>query len=180
LCRNLVALTMLRLILEYLIPVNMYMGLMPSNELLELYGLNLWSKISQAVKQGRLGTLNNLIQENQMLFLHRGTFLILESLKKYAFRNLLKKVYLCNKDLPGMTKAAQVSIHVISAAVKSFGELDLSQDSIECMIAGLIHERLALGYISHGNAVVFKRDNAFPKLVDLHGIGSLNGRMDVS
>ncbi|QQP41972.1 Uncharacterized protein FKW44_016496, partial [Caligus rogercresseyi] len=83
-----------RAILIYLIPVKMLLGQMPSQGLLSKYGLNEFSEVVKAVREGNLLRLQSALEANEKAFIKYGIFLILEKLKVITYRNLFKKVAL--------------------------------------------------------------------------------------
>ncbi len=81
-----------RLILLYLAPLKLMRGQVPSEAMLNQYGLLELLPVAQAVREGNLSKLAAALSEHQMFFIQWGVFLILERLRIVCYRNLFKKV----------------------------------------------------------------------------------------
>lgn len=117
-----------RLILMYLIPVKMFLGHMPTRQLLEKYNLLQFYEVAEGVKyanllnilkhffkviliifqwqlrflnfrSGNLLRLDEALREHEHFFIQCGIFLMLEKLKIITYRNLFKKVYVFIKNI---------------------------------------------------------------------------------
>ncbi|KAJ6924285.1 enhanced ethylene response protein 5 isoform X2 [Populus alba x Populus x berolinensis] len=82
----------IRMILKYLIPVKLSIGILPQDRLLEKYGLIEYSNVVQALKRGDLRLLRQALQEHEDRFLRSGVFLVLEKLELQVYQRLLKKM----------------------------------------------------------------------------------------
>ncbi|KAF6779743.1 hypothetical protein AHF37_01042 [Paragonimus kellicotti] len=122
-----------RLILIYLIPVKMLLGVFPYASLLTKYNLNEFLGISEAVKAGNLQQMDSELNKYESFFLSCGVYLILEKLKLITYRNLFKKV--C-----AIMKTHLLPIDVFTAALRLMGVDDIDQDETECILANLIYE----------------------------------------
>ncbi|VDN60165.1 unnamed protein product [Dracunculus medinensis] len=135
-----------RLILMYLIPVKMFLGHMPTIQLLIQYQLEQFSIVVETFAR------------HEDFFVECGIFLMLEKLKIITFRNLFKKV------------SHFVGSHVIPfdafmCALNWLGIDDIDQDELECIIANLICEKKIKGYISHQfKKLVLSKSSPFPPL----------------
>ncbi|VDK47683.1 unnamed protein product [Cylicostephanus goldi] len=81
-----------RLILIYLIPVKMFLGHMPTVELLKKYQLEEFHDVVEAVKEGNLAKLDQALEANEHFFIQCGIFLMLEKLRAITFRTLFKRM----------------------------------------------------------------------------------------
>ncbi|PSN41832.1 hypothetical protein C0J52_14506 [Blattella germanica] len=150
-----------RLILIYLIPVKMLLGNMPSKAVLEKYDLMQFLEVVQAVKQGNVLRLNNVIKQHEAFFIKCGIYLLLEKMKVLTYRNLFKKVYL-------LMKTHQIPLEALLTALKYMEITDLDLDETQCIVANLIYEGKIKGYISHlHKKLVVSKQNAFPTLSTL-------------
>ncbi|XP_053203290.1 PCI domain-containing protein 2-like [Panonychus citri] len=147
-----------RLILIFLIPVKMLLGVMPTQQLLEKYHLLPFAPIARAVKQGNLSDLVNALETYSDFFWKFGIYLILDKLKIIAYRNAFKKVCL-------IMKTHQVPIEAFRVILKFLRKEDVSIEEVNCILANLIFEGKIKGYISlaHQKLVVSKQ-NPFPPL----------------
>lgn len=146
-----------RLILMYLIPVKMFLGHMPSQQLLEHFDLRQFSDVVGSVKDGNLKELNASLQKHQHFFIKCGIFLMLEKLKGITYRNLFKKV------------ARILNTHLIKLdaflAVLHFLGTDIDADELACILANLIAQKKIKGYISHQKqTLVLSKQQPFPAL----------------
>lgn len=80
------------LILEYLICVKMYLGVLPSGEMMRAFPLDHLEDIITSVKTGNLKLYNLAMEKNLSYFIRKGVYLIVEQLKKYVYRSLFKKM----------------------------------------------------------------------------------------
>ncbi|KAH8076038.1 hypothetical protein JL721_21 [Aureococcus anophagefferens] len=145
-----------RAILEFLLPVRLRRGALPRRALLEKHGLAALAPLVDAVRSGDLGTFNAELAKNQMAFVRRGTFLLLEKVKILVYRNLFKKIYLVQG------KATQLKLHLFQRAFAWLG-CPTDMDEIECILANLIFKGLIKGYISHQKqTLVLSKKDPFP------------------
>ena len=136
-----------RLILQYLVPVKLLLGLQPTPALLEKYGLRELAVIALAVRRGDIRSFNTCMQENQLHFVHQGVYLVLEKLRMLVYRNLFKRVCMLSENYPKMRIAQfQQALAWLDAP------LDL--DEIECILANLIAQGYIKGYIAHNQRML--------------------------
>jgi len=147
-----------RLILIFLIPVKMLLGIMPVNVLLEKYQLTQFEPVVKAVKVGNLKALEEALEEHSDFFWKYGIYLILEKLKIIAYRNVFKKVCL-------ILQTHQVAIESFKIILEYLQEEEISLKEVNCILSNLIYEGKIKGYISlqHQKLVISKRD-PFPSL----------------
>ncbi|CAK5023027.1 unnamed protein product [Meloidogyne enterolobii] len=146
-----------RLILMYLIPVKMFLGHMPTQQLLLNYNLQQFSDVVTSVKDGNLRELNAALHKHQHFFIKCGIFLMLEKLKGTTYRNLFKKIALI------------LNTHLIKLeaflAILHFLGTDIDADELACILANLIAQKKIKGYISHQKqTLVIAKQKAFPPL----------------
>ncbi|CAH8529418.1 unnamed protein product [Dicrocoelium dendriticum] len=148
-----------RLILIYLIPVKMLLGIFPFPSLLEKYNLNEFLGISEAVKAGNLQKMDSELNKYEGFFLSCGVYLILEKLKLITYRNLFKKV--C-----AIMKTHLLPIDVFTTALRLMKVEDIDRDETECILANLIYEGKIKGYLAHQQQkLVVSKLQAFPALM---------------
>ncbi|KAL3119886.1 hypothetical protein niasHT_007014 [Heterodera trifolii] len=146
-----------RLILMYLVPVKMFLGHMPTQQLLVRYSLGQFADVAASVKDGNLRELNLALQKHQHFFIKCGIFLMLEKLKVITYRNLFKRV------------ASILNTHLIKLdaflAVLRFLGTDIDADELSCILANLIAQKKIKGYISHQRqTLVISKQTPFPSL----------------
>jgi hypothetical protein len=149
-----------KIILVYLIPVNMLRGYMPNEQLLLKYDLKPFAEIVNAVKQGNVLKFNRDMIEYEDFFIENGVYLFLEKLKMTTYRNLFKT---CARIL----NIAQIPIEAFESILRFLGEEDMDTDLCQCILSNLIYEGKIKGYISHKhNKLVISKDFkvAFPRL----------------
>ncbi|GMI97800.1 ENHANCED ETHYLENE RESPONSE 5, ectopic expression of seed storage proteins 1 [Hibiscus trionum] len=81
----------IRMILKYLIPVKLSLGILPETSLLEKYNLLEYNNVVQALKRGDLRLLRHALQEHEDQFLRSGVYLVLEKLELQVYQRLVKK-----------------------------------------------------------------------------------------
>ncbi|KAF2318148.1 hypothetical protein GH714_001146 [Hevea brasiliensis] len=107
----------IRMILKYLIPVKLSIGILPKDWLLEKYNLVEYRNVVQALKRGDLRLLRHALQEHEDRFLRSGVFLVLEKLELQVYQRLLKKIYIIQKQ-KDPSKAHQMKLEIIIKALK--------------------------------------------------------------
>ncbi|KAF6175331.1 hypothetical protein GIB67_021836 [Kingdonia uniflora] len=153
----------IRMILKYLIPVKLSIGILPTSWLLKKYSLLEYENVVQALKRGDLRLLRHALQEHEDRFLRSGVYLVLEKLELQVYQRLIKKIYIFQKQ-KDPSKAHQVKLEVIVKALKWLG-MDMDVDEVECIVAILIHKNLVKGYFAHRSKVaVLSKQDPFPKL----------------
>ena len=152
-----------RLVLQYLVPVKLILGVLPKVFLLEKYGLREYRAVVEAVQSGNVRQLNDALEKSQGEFIRQGTYLILEKLRAVVHRTLFKKVHLIQTEKQPQ-KANQVPLSLLRTALAWCGS-DMDIDEVECVVANLIYRRFIKGYISHkSRVVVLSKTDAFPVL----------------
>ncbi|EEF48057.1 enhanced ethylene response protein 5 [Ricinus communis] len=153
----------IRMILKYLIPVKLSIGILPSDGLLQKYNLTEYENVVKALKRGDLRLLRHALQEHENQFLRSGVYLVLEKLELQVYQRLLKKIYIIQKN-KDPSKAHQMKLEVIIKALKWL-EMDMDLDEVECIVAMLIFKNLVKGYFAHkSKVVVLSKQDPFPKL----------------
>ncbi|XP_052199595.1 enhanced ethylene response protein 5 isoform X1 [Diospyros lotus] len=153
----------IRMILKYLIPVKLSIGILPKISLLEKYNLVEYTNVVQALKRGDLRLLREALQVHEDRFLRSGVYLVLEKLELQVYQRLIKKIYFIQRQ-KDPAKAHQVKLEVIVKALKWL-EMDMDVDEVECIISILIFKNLVKGYFAHKSKVaVLSKQDPFPKL----------------
>ncbi|KAM1062089.1 hypothetical protein ACFX2I_026482 [Malus domestica] len=152
-----------RMILKYLIPVKLSLGILPNDWLLEKYNLVEYRNVVQALKRGDLQLLRHALEEHEDRFLRSGVYLVLEKLELQVYQRLIKKIYFIQKQKDPV-KAHQLKLEVIVKALKWL-EIAMDVDEVECIVAILIYKNLVKGYFAHkSKVVVLSKQDPFPKL----------------
>ncbi|XP_058738247.1 enhanced ethylene response protein 5 [Vicia villosa] len=153
----------IRMILKYLIPVKLSIGILPNHRLLEKYNLLEYGNIVLALKRGDPRLLRRALQDHEDWFLRSGVYLVLEKIELQVFQRLVKKIYIIQKQRDP-SRAHQVKLEVIVKALKWL-EIDMDVDEVECIMAMLIFKNLVKGYFAHKSKVaVLSKQDPFPKL----------------
>ncbi|XP_015889185.2 enhanced ethylene response protein 5 [Ziziphus jujuba] len=153
----------IRMILKYLIPVKLSIGILPEDWLLEKYNLVEYRNVVQALRRGDLRLLRHALLEHEDQFLRSGVYLVLEKLELQVYQRLIKKIYIIQKQ-KDPSKAHQLKLEVIVKALKWL-EMDMDVDEVECIVAILIYKNLVKGYFAHkSKVVVLSKQDPFPKL----------------
>ncbi|GAU30046.1 hypothetical protein TSUD_332150 [Trifolium subterraneum] len=153
----------IRMILKYLIPVKLSIGILPNHRLLEKYNLLEYGNIVQALKRGDPRLLRCALQDHEDWFLRSGVYLVLEKIELQVYQRLVKKIYIIQKQRDP-ARAHQVKLEVIVKALKWL-DIDMDVDEVECIMAILIYKNLVKGYFAHKSKVaVLSKQDPFPKL----------------
>lgn len=157
----------IRMILKYLIPVKLSIGIIPRDSLLQKFNLNEYSDVVLAIRRGDLRLLRHALQEHEDRFLRSGVYLVLEKLELQVYQRLIKKIYIIQKQ-KDPNKAHQIKLDVIVKALKWL-EIDMDLDEVECIMSILIYKNLVKGYFAHKSKVaVLSKQDPFPKLNGKH------------
>ncbi|KAI3724811.1 hypothetical protein L1987_64578 [Smallanthus sonchifolius] len=153
----------IRMILKYLVPVKLSIGILPKKALLEKYTLVEYSDIVLAMKRGDLRLLRHALEEHEDRFLRSGVYLVLEKLELQVYQRLVKKIYIIQKQ-KDPSKAHQIKLEMIVKALKWL-EMEMDLDEVECIMSILIYKNLVKGYFAHKSKVaVLSKQDPFPKL----------------
>ncbi|ETW05788.1 hypothetical protein H310_03472 [Aphanomyces invadans] len=151
-----------RRILQFLVPVKLILGVMPSAQLIETYNLTEFQGISKALQQGNIREFNQSLERYQDQFVQQGVYLLMEKLRAIVMRNLLKKVYVIR------TKKNQLKLVDFQTAVDFADSAELDMDALESLVANLIFKGYVKGYISHKlKILVLSKSNPFPPITDV-------------
>lgn len=169
----------LKKIVEYLVPLKLLKGYMPSNDLLIEYDLPFFVDIVREIRLGNVRRLSELFDIHQHYLIHLGLFLITDKLKTIAYRNLFRLMttifgdMLENKDqkekiplqffIPGFKKYSDPSFKNLESNDTESEESIL--DEIKCVLSNLIVQGVLKGYLSHAkNTLVLSKKEPFPQL----------------
>ena len=153
-----------RLILRYLVPVQMVLGRFASPALLRKYRLPYFVPLCRAVHRGDLKGFEQELEKNQTLFIQHGSYLLVERAKIITYRNFFKRVVEMQK-----VQSNKIDLKMFRRCLAAIG-IDMDTDEIECIVANLIYSGYIKGYIAHQHGkVVLSKENAFPSLADVAG-----------
>ena len=144
-----------RRILNYLLPVKLLRGRLPTERLLSKYNLKEFVPLVRGIRTGDLRTFNDALRDHQDTFIRRGTYLLLEKCKTVCYRNLFKRIY-------AVTNKTQLPLDHVARSFKWLG-MPIDLDEVECILANLIFRGYVRGYISHSKRMlVLSRKDPFP------------------
>jgi hypothetical protein len=133
----------------------MCLGVMPSDAIGRVYGLNELVAMGNAAKRGDVRLFEQLLQQHQTSFVRIGVYLVLEQVKIIAFRNLFRRIAL-------LSSSARLNLSLIQTILREMNE-EMDLDEIECIIANLIYQKKLNGYMSHKlRMLVMSKTDAFP------------------
>lgn len=142
-------------ILNYLVPVKLLRGRLPTIKLLEKYSLHEFLPLLNGMRTGNLMEFNDGLMKHQDLFIRRGTYLLLEKCKMICYRNLFKRVY-------KIVGSEQIKLELIARSFKWLG-MTIDLDEVECILANLIFKQYIRGYLSHAKKIlVLSKKDPFP------------------
>eukprot|EP00903_Cladosiphon_okamuranus_P015911 g14696.t1 len=130
-----------RRILNNLVPLRLRLGIYPTLQLLEKYGLERYHDFSVAIRRGDVRSFNLLLSKWEKVFINKGTYLLMEKCLMLVYRNLVKKIVVA-------TQTFKLPLRVVQFAFEKM-EHERDVDEIECLLANLIFRNLVKGYISH-------------------------------
>lgn len=147
-----------RLILAYLIPVQLCCGVLPSAEqgLLGKYQLEVFADFAKAIADANLALFDSALQTNQLLFVKLGLYQLMIVARRVVLYRVIQMVHHCYGDF-------KIPISAFQSALSKFEPYTV--DETESIIAVLIENKMIKAYIHHGlHIVVFanKQDPFIP------------------
>lgn len=145
-----------RLILAYLVPVQMCLGQLPTLDLINKYNLGMYQYLSLAIQQGNLALYDESLESNQFLFIKLGLFDLVIKARQLVFLQILKAVHSTWGD-------SKVPTTLFHEAISKHGEFDFLH--AETIIASLIKNGFVKAYMSHPlQKIAFSQANPFPTI----------------
>jgi hypothetical protein len=152
-----------RRILNYLIPIRILLGKMPSEKLFKTYPLlaYLYKDFCTAIRQGNLQLFDTTFTKLQKPLILKGTWLTIERARSLVVRTLFRKVWLI------MDKSSRLSFDVFRQGLSLSSQChSIEMAQVECFLAGAIDAGHIKGYLSHERATaVLAKDKAFPAFI---------------
>ncbi|KAJ0404185.1 hypothetical protein P43SY_002028 [Pythium insidiosum] len=153
-----------RMILRFLVPVKLLLGVMPSPQLIQDYALDEYTGLTNAIRTGNLRLFNEYLDRFQDNFIQQGVYLLIEKLRLVVMRNLFKKVYLVRQSHQLRLRDFQVALQLVMGA----DQPPMAMDEIECILTNLIFQGYLKGYMSHQKKVlVVSKTQPFPAITDV-------------
>ena len=112
---------------------------------------------------GDLKRFHDLLDAEETFFVRHGTFVVMEKLLKYVYRNLFRRVLPINQARESVTKKSLLHFDVLRLATRLNG-IELDTDELECIVANLIFDGFIKGYIAHRRGVVVSKNQPFPSI----------------
>ena len=153
-----------KLIFEYLIPLNIFFGLLPSEKEIEKFKLDpKYIILVNSIRNGDVKKFDEVLEDLEDRFIDLGTFLIIGKFRPYVFRNLIKIIYDFIYD--GTGGQIIMEIDLIHSILKNIYSFDIDKEELEINILGVLYRSLIGGYVHYKNKViVFGKNNPFPNL----------------
>uniref|UniRef100_A0A7E4ZYF3 CSN12-like protein n=1 Tax=Panagrellus redivivus TaxID=6233 RepID=A0A7E4ZYF3_PANRE len=144
-----------RRILIYWIPVKMFLGEIPLDNLLDDYGLSEFKMIANGVREGNIRQLREGIVRNRQFLMQSGVYLMVEKLAQLTYFALFKR-------LVGILGTHKIKLEAFQCLLTFLGEDIRHIDEVVCIISNLIAKKKIRGYISKmHNVVVLSKENPF-------------------
>ncbi|TDH70920.1 uncharacterized protein CCR75_008829 [Bremia lactucae] len=150
-----------RMILQFLVPVKLLLGIMPSPQLLAEFSLEEYTGLTDAIRDGNLHLFTEYLAQYQESFIQQGVYLLIEKLRLLVLRNLFKKVYMIQQNHQLQMQDFQIALSVASGH-------SMDVDEIECVLTNLIFKGYIKGYMSHTKKIlVVSKTDPFPSIVSV-------------
>ncbi|KAH7479427.1 hypothetical protein PRIC1_009034 [Phytophthora ramorum] len=150
-----------RMILQFLVPVKLLLGVMPSPKLLSDYQLEEYTGLTDAIRDGNLHLFTEYLSKFQDKFIQQGVYLLIEKLRLLVLRNLFKKVYLIQQNHQLHLLDFKLALHVATGQ-------SMDMDEIECVLTNLIFKGYIKGYMSHTKKIlVISKSQPFPPILSV-------------
>ena len=153
-----------KLIYEYLIPLNIFFGLLPLEEEIEKFKLDpKYITLVNSIKNGDVNKFDKVLDDLEDRFIDLGTFLIIGKFRPYVYRNLIKIIYEFIYDESKQTIIMELDL--VHTILKNVYNYEIDKEELEINIIGVLYRGLIGGYIHYKNKViVFGKNNPFPNL----------------
>ncbi len=153
-----------KLIYEYLIPLNIFFGLLPLEEEIEKFKLDpKYITLVNSIKNGDINKFDKVLDDLEDRFIDLGTFLIIGKFRPYVYRNLIKIIYEFIYDESKQTIIMELDL--VHTILKNVYNYEIDKEELEINIIGVLYRGLIGGYIHYKNKViVFGKNNPFPNL----------------
>lgn len=153
-----------KLIFEYLIPLNIFFGLLPLEEEIEKFKLDpKYITLVNSIKNGDVNKFDKVLDDLEDRFIDLGTFLIIGKFRPYVYRNLIKIIYEFIYDESKQTIIMELDL--VHTILKNVYNYEIDKEELEINIIGVLYRGLIGGYIHYKNKViVFGKNNPFPNL----------------
>ncbi|KAG8955524.1 COP9 signalosome (CSN) subunit [Tulasnella sp. 419] len=149
------------LILNFLIPLRLLRGQLPSEKLLSSFPRlrELYKPFLIAMRAGDIRAYDAALAWAEPRLVDMGVWLTVERCREVCLRGLFKKVWIV------LEKPSRMEIKLFHRGLEVSG-VDMPMEEVECMLANMIYKGYMRGYISHERqtVVLAKGDSAFPKL----------------
>lgn len=139
------------------------------------YQLDEFFVLGNAVQQGNLTVYNQIMNDNQSIFIKHGIYLVLEQTKSILYRNLCRRIYLLyDRTIKFPLQFLEIAINCQLEAYsqlrgQSAEEYRIENDSamdtneVECIVSNLIYSNRIKGYILHEKRLlVLSNKDPFP------------------
>jgi COP9 signalosome complex subunit 12 len=173
------------LILNYLIPIRLLRGRLPSKQLLDRFPRlrELYTPFISALRAGDVKAYDAALEWAEVRLVDMGVWLAVEKAREICLRCLFRRVCVFSAlhVTPSMLlmtrrhslrwkileKPSRIPISKFHDAFKVSGLL-MANEETECLLANMVYKGYVKGYISHEKQMVVlaKGDGAFPKLRD--------------
>ena len=142
------------LILRYLLPVKLLLGVLPAGSLFsEFPELGCYAPLVRAVRCGDVRALDVALEEQQEAFIRQGTYLLVEKLRSGVYRTLVKRIHAAQREREP-AKAFQLPIALFQRALLWLGvEMELD----ECEVRARRARRRKIG-----GGAADRRDSVWP------------------
>jgi len=159
----------LKLILEYLIPLNLFFGKIPEKDLLKKYDVYEYCDLIDSYKIGDMRKFEEALDQLENRLIQLGTFLIVDKLRGFVFRNLIRKVYKIFEKEISERKNPIMHIELIYKVLKNVYNYDnYDMEELELYLNSVIFKGLIGGYIhTKDKVIVFSKKNPFPNLAEV-------------
>ncbi|KZO94868.1 hypothetical protein CALVIDRAFT_500939 [Calocera viscosa TUFC12733] len=152
------------LALNYLIPIRLLKGILPSRKLLSRFPNleTIYGPFTEAIRRGDIKEFDARLAWAEVRLVEAGVYLTVERAREVCLSRMFRKTWL---TLSGPEPLVRVPISSFRVALKISG-LDISQEEVECLLANMIYKGYMRGYLSHGSGLlVLSKLDPFPSLL---------------
>lgn len=152
----------------------MCLGVFPSDLVAGQYQLSEFVDLGKAIQQGNLTRYQQIMNDNQSIFIKHGIYLVLEQTKAILYRNLCKRIYLLyDKSIKFPMQYLEIALNYQLELTRQEGmktgnymiedDENVDLNEIECILSNLIYANRIKGYILHDKGLlVLSNKDPFP------------------
>lgn len=147
-----------RLVASFLLPLNLNMGVVPSPQMMETYGLGFYAPLVNSVLNGDLRAYDEFVCDNELSLIRMGVWEVVSLTRRLVEARLLQMVH-------ASMGTNQVPVEVWRKVLSQYKEC--SKEEAEFVVCNLAHAKLVKANVADSaGVIVFAPKNPFPMIAE--------------